>query len=176
MPEAKLHLLYLPMDQHRWWFPLMFNNGSAFRSYVGGTYDHNSLRNIMCSVDYYIGLVRYGDFNRVSLEAKACGTKLISYWGNPYADYWIPEGDQRIIATKLTEILKGNAIPRGTEEAPDIKETAEAMIKIYKEVIRGSYTESAIAQINDPASIPGGNGDAGDSGAGVPETVQSEKS
>jgi hypothetical protein len=102
---------------------------------------HEDLRNVFNSVDYYIGLVRYGDFNRISMEAKASGCKLISYTGNPYADYWLPEGDQRTMAGELIKILKGEVKPRANQtlepilEVPDISETAAEMIKIYEGLI-----------------------------------------
>ena len=70
-----------------------------------------------------------------NLEAKASGCKVISYTGNPYADYWVPEGDQRIIAKKLIKILKGDVKPKATQEVPDISETAAAMLKIYEEIL-----------------------------------------
>ena len=96
---AILHAHYLPMDQHRFWYPLISANGSSFRSFTSGAYmDSPSLRNAFVSCDYYLNLVRYGDFNSVGLEAKSTGCKVISYRGNPYADYWITEGDQRAMA------------------------------------------------------------------------------
>lgn len=136
MTNAALHVGYLPRDQHRWWFPLINQNGAAYKSYVTpDVMGHEDLRNVFNSVDYYIGLVRYGDFNRISMEAKASGCKLISYTGNPYADYWLPEGDQRTIAKKLVKILKGEVKPRTPLEVSDISETAAAMIKIYEGLI-----------------------------------------
>ena len=153
----------------------MFSNGSAFRSYIGGTCDHVNLRNIMCSVDYYIGLVRYGDFNRISLEAKACGCKVISYWGNPYADYWIPEGDQRIIATKLIEIFRGNVQPRETAEVPDIKDTAREMIKIYEDLLNGRDTKVNHTEVHNTSDVSGGNGAANADRPEIFETVQNKE-
>jgi hypothetical protein len=87
------------------------------------------------SVDYFIGLVRYGDFNRISLEANATGVKTISYSGNPYSDFWVPEGDQREIAKVLVEILNGNVEPRKKDIVPDIEETAKGMVKIYERIL-----------------------------------------
>jgi hypothetical protein len=134
--DARLHINYLPRDQHRWWFPLMFRNGTAYSSFSSANmYDHEALRNCFVSTDYYIGLVRYGDFNRICLEAKASGSKLISYIGNPYADFWVTEGDQRTIAQQLTGILKGEVEPRETQAVPSINETAEAMLEIYKGIL-----------------------------------------
>lgn len=133
--EARLHAIYLPRDQHRWWFPLVNRNGCSFSSYISPiAFDHNSLRNAFCSTDYYLGLVRYGDFNRICLEAKATGSKVISYRGNPYADFWITEGDQRIIAEELTKILRGEVEPRDTNPVGDIADTAKAMKEIYEKI------------------------------------------
>jgi hypothetical protein len=134
--KARLHLTYLPANQHRCWFPLINRNGSSFSSYASSkVFGHAELRNAFASVDYYIGLVRYGDFNRLSLEAKACGCTLISYIGNPYADYWIPEGDQRIIADVLISILRGEVEKRQTAEVPDIAVTAVGLMQLYTEVL-----------------------------------------
>lgn len=135
--DAQLHLIYLPRDQHRWWFPLMNRNGSAFKSYISpNTFGREDLRNAFCSVDYVTSFVRYGDFNRLTLEAKACGAKVISWTGNPYADYHIPEGDQRIQAQHLIEIFKGNTEQRKVAEVPDISETAKCMISIYERILQ----------------------------------------
>lgn len=134
--EARLHCHYVPSDQHRWWFPLVNRNGAYYRSFISGNrFNDAELLNAFNSVDYYIGLVRYGDFNRIALEAKASGTKVISYRGNPYADYWLTEGDQRIMAQELLEILRGNVKPRETVVIPDIGDTARAMIRIYERVL-----------------------------------------
>jgi hypothetical protein len=84
------------------------------------------------SVDFVLGLVRYGDFNQLSLQANAAGAKTISYRGNEYADYWVTEGDQREIAKELTSILKGEVAPRTKTPVPDIAETAAAMKAIYE--------------------------------------------
>ena len=167
--EAKLHATYLPNDQHRWFFPLVNRNGCSYGSYISPlAFDHNDLRNAFCSVDYFIGLVRYGDFNRLCLEANACGEvpgrarlpsspdipgesasniehrtlniehrtlKTISYAGNPYSDFWVPEGDQRVIAAELIKILNGEVEPRAKTPVPDQRETSEAMVKIYEGIL-----------------------------------------
>lgn len=135
-PEAKLHAGYLPLDLHRWFFPLVNSNGTSYGGYIGPyTYPHDSLRNIWKSVDFFIGLVRYGDFNRLCLEANAAGAKTISYPGNPYSDYWIPEGDQRVAAQELIRILKGDASPREKEPVPDFMDTAKGMKEIYEGIL-----------------------------------------
>jgi hypothetical protein len=127
-----LHVVYLPQDLHRWFFPFANANGAAYASHMSATVlSHEDLRTAFRSVDYQIGLVRYGDFNRVSLEANACGCKTISFNGNPYADFWIPEGDQRIIADALVSILNGTTPPRKKTVVPDISETVSALREIY---------------------------------------------
>jgi hypothetical protein len=136
---ALLHAAYLPNDMHRWWFPLVNRNGCSYGAHLSPiAFDHDNLRNAFCSVDYYIGLVRYGDFNRIGLEANACGTKTISYAGNEYSDYWITEGDQRVIAKELLAILNGETKPRSKTPVPDVKETAAAMIQIYEKLLNRS--------------------------------------
>lgn len=136
VPLARLHMLYLPRDQHRWWFPWMHANGTAFKTYIWGLpFAPNDLRNAFCSTDYYIGLVRYGDFDRVQLEARASGAKLISWAGNEYAHYWLHEGDQREQAKELIAILEGKVEPRQALDVPDRKQMAEAMVKIYERII-----------------------------------------
>jgi hypothetical protein len=133
IPNSHLHAIYIPNDQHRWFFPLVNRNGAAYRSTLSGIkFEHSELRNAFCSTDYFIGLVRYGEANRLFLEATASGAKTISYWGNTYADYWIHEGDQREMAKELVAILKGEVEPRKKDEVPDAIETAKVMKEIYE--------------------------------------------
>lgn len=136
-PGAHLHLVYVPRDQHRNWFPLLNRCGAGFRSYItAGAFSQEDLRNAFSSVDYVCSFVRYGDFNRLCLEAKSCGAKIISFKGNRFADYWIDEGDQRVQRDQLISILKQETVPaQVTEEVPDIMETAEAMKKIYERIL-----------------------------------------
>ena len=141
VPEVKgklprLHAAYLPRDVHRYFFPLVNRNGCSYSGFISQlAFSHTELLNVFNSVDYYIGLVRYGDFNRVALEANACGTKTISYKGNSYSDYWIEEGDQREMAKQLIAILNGEVEARKKEIVPDIEETAKGMIKIYERLL-----------------------------------------
>ena len=134
--DAHLHCIYLPRDQHRWFFPLINRNGASYKAHItGNSFNKEGLKNAFYSVDYVTSLVRYGDHNRLCLEAKACGAKVISYPGNPYADYWIKEGDQRVMAEELITILKGDLAPLAAQEPPDITETAQEMIKIYESIL-----------------------------------------
>lgn len=132
-PEAILHMHYIPLDTHRFWYPLMSANGVMYKSFSSGSYfSSTELRNAFCSVDYYISLVRYGDFNSVCLEAKASGCKVISYRGNPYADYLINEGSQIDMALELINIFKGETQPREVIKVPSLLDMANAMVKIYE--------------------------------------------
>lgn len=131
--KAVLHAHYLPMDQHRFWYPLLSANGTSFRAFTSGSYmDNISLRNAFVSCDYYLNLVRYGDFNSVGLEAKACGCKVISYKGNPYADFCIEEGSQIEMAEELIQIFEGKVEPNKTIEIVSLEVMANEMVKIYE--------------------------------------------
>jgi hypothetical protein len=136
IPTAHLHSVYLPTDQHRWFYPLINRNGCGFKTISAGViFDQDNLRNAFCSTDYFIGLVRYGDANRLSLEACATGCKMITYAGNEYADYWITEGDQRVISEELKNILSGKVTPRKKKEVTDVAETAKMMKEIYERIL-----------------------------------------
>jgi hypothetical protein len=130
---ACLHNIYMPRDMHRWIFPLVNANGASFSAHISPiTFPHESLRNVFKSIDYQVGLVRYGDFNQLSLQANAAGCTSISYAGNAYADYWITEGDQRVIASEMIAILAGQVEKRVKTPVPDISETALAFQAIYE--------------------------------------------
>lgn len=136
IPDACLHVNYLAQDLHRWYFPLINRNGASYGSHVSATlWPHEELRNVFKSIDLYANLVKYGDHNRVGMEAAVCGTKVISYRGNVYADYWLTEGDQRTIATDLVEILSGKREPR-MDKSPVPTDTAmaEAMKGVYESI------------------------------------------
>lgn len=137
IPEACLHACYLPNDQHRWYFPLVNANGASYGAHISPLAFHGTaLRNVFRSVDAMCGLVRYGDHNRLSLEASATGCKTISYKGNPYSTWWVDEGDQREMAKQMIAILKGQVEPRTDQrEVADINVTAQGMKTIYEELI-----------------------------------------
>lgn len=154
--EACLHVAYLPTLVHRFAELLAARNGSFRGAVIGNwSYDHNNLRNIFKSVDYYISPVRYGDHNRVSLEAAAAGTKLISYPGNIYADFWMPEGDQREVAKALIAIGKGEVAPRADKmPVPTEQEMAEATINVYERILDRPKTQWAVGATLSDALDP----------------------
>ena len=131
--NAVLHAHYIPQNQHHLWYPIITANAVITRAFISSTiFDSTTLRDAFSAVDYYVNPVRYGDFNTIGLQAKACGCKVISYKGNPYSDFWLDEGDQRVIARQLIDIFKGNVQPRVTEKVPVMEDMAKAMIKIYE--------------------------------------------
>ncbi len=129
-----LHNPYLPQDMHRWFFPLINRNGTSYAGHISPlAFDHDNLKNAFCSVDYFIGLVQKGDFNRLCLEANSCEVPTISYCGNPYSSYWINEGSQVEIAKQVAAILNKEVEPRKDKEmVPDILETAKGMLEVYE--------------------------------------------
>jgi hypothetical protein len=134
--KAVLHAHYLPMDQARFWYPLLMANGTSYRSFSSSSYmDAPSLRNAFVSVDYYLNLVRYGDFNSIGLEAKSAECKVISYKGNPYADFHITEGDQRVMAQELIDIFAGKTEANKTTEIASIEVMGNCMKGIYEELV-----------------------------------------
>jgi hypothetical protein len=137
LPEATLHANRVPQDMHRWFFPLINANGTSYAGFISPfAFAHEQLRDIFKSIDFFIGLVRYGDHNRVSMEAAAAGAKTISYTGNVYADYWIPEGDQREGAAELIRILSGEIEPRSAKQpVPSLRDTALGMIDVYRGIL-----------------------------------------
>lgn len=133
---ATLHCAYLATNTHRQFFPWANRNGAAYGAHLSPlTFGHHVLRDIFKSIDFFIGLVRYGDFNRLCLEANAAGAKTISYPGNPYSDFWVPEGDQRATAAELIRILKGEVQPRAKDDVASFFDTARAMEAIYRGIL-----------------------------------------
>jgi glycosyltransferase involved in cell wall biosynthesis len=132
LPDARAHFINIPYDQHRWWMPLSYMNGARYSTYISPSkLNKEQLRNFVCAADFYYSPVQYGDFNRMSLEALACGAKIISFVGNEYAQYWIPEGDHRVQVERLMDIITGKVTERPVKQVPHIKETAIEMLKIY---------------------------------------------
>lgn len=139
--DAKLHAVNVPLDHNRFLFPLINRNGASYHSYITNrVFSPEELRNAFCSTDYCANLVRYSDHNYVGLQAAACGAKVISYKGNPYATHWVDFGDQRILAQQLSAILRNEAEPRIAEKPVSIARTAERMKEIYLSLGSGSPT------------------------------------
>jgi len=133
--QARLHAIYVPRDQHRVWFPLLNRCGCSFFSYVSDTVlGPADLRNAFISSDFYLNLVRYGDHDLTGLQAKACGARVISYRGNPYADYWLTEGSQVTMAEELGAILRGEVAPRETQAVPTLAEMTAGYLAVYERI------------------------------------------
>lgn len=133
---AKLHAVYVPRDMHAVFHPWVYGNGCAFHGFISPiTFDWEGLRNAFQSTDFTIGLVRYGDHNQLGLQAAASGATTISYQGNPYADFWVPEGDQRGIRDALIPILAGDVSPREKTPAPTLEAMCQAMVAIYERIL-----------------------------------------
>ncbi len=141
LDNASLHACYLAENLHRHFSPIINRNQAGYGMHWSAfVFNHDTLRNIFKSIDFFAGLVRYGDFNHLSLQAAASGARTISYRGNPYADHWITEGDQRVMALEMLEILRGDAKPRADKSpVPDVAETAKGMQAIYKGVLKRTY-------------------------------------
>ncbi len=140
VPEATLHAPNTPHNQHRHVFPLVNANGTAHRAHVSPMrFNDEDTRNALRSVDFHCGFVRYGDHNCTSMEAAAVGTPCISYRGNPYAHFWITEGDQREMAKELVAILRGETKAREVTPVPDAAETHAAMVRVYERICARVY-------------------------------------
>lgn len=150
LDEAVLHVVNIPGGLQRFVDVLSARYGSLHGAIIGAwSYDHANLRNILKSVDYYVSPVRYGDFNRMSMEAGASGVQVISYPGNDYADYWIPEGDQRRVAAELIRIGKGDVEPRAKSPVPTERDMAEATVHVYERILDRPQTNFALGEIPD---------------------------
>ncbi len=136
-PEARFHLHYIPWPMHRHFIDLANTNGAAYRSYISaGTFKHKQLRNIWKAFDYFWSPVRYGDTNHLFMQAAATGLTTISYAGNPYADFWIREGDQREMAKDMIAIFKGDVAPRADKlPVPSLEAMGRQMIGVYERIL-----------------------------------------
>ncbi len=137
LDEAYLHATNLPGTLQRFVDVLAARYGSLYGGIYGSwNYDPTNLRNILKQIDFYISPVRYGDHNRMSLEAAAAGAKVISFEGNEYADFWMREGDQRRIAHDIIAIGKGDVEPRADKKpVPTEREMAEAAVNVYERIL-----------------------------------------
>jgi hypothetical protein len=138
---GSLHVCYLAENIHRTFAPLINRLDAGYAMHWSAfTFSHPKLRDVFKSIDFFVGLVRYGDHNRVQLEASAAGARTISYRGNPYTDYWITEGDQRVMAMEMLSILRGDVAPRKDKSpVPDMEETARGMQDVYKSVLARTH-------------------------------------
>lgn len=133
---ARLHAHNIHFGLHQFFIDLANSNGAAYGSYLSAaTYPHEGLRDIWKGFDFFLSPVRYGDHNCVFLQAAATGLKTISYVGNVYADYWIPEGDQREMANALVAIFKGEVQPRSKLPVPTLEDMGAAMIGVYASIL-----------------------------------------
>jgi glycosyltransferase involved in cell wall biosynthesis len=136
LPSAKFHIFNQPMDQIRWWNSLMTRNGSVYRAYVSNhQLPTHELLQVFHGANFLLSPVRFGDFNRLCLEALAAGCKVISFAGNPYSHFWVTEGDQRKQAEEIYQILAGNVV----EMVPEVKpvsnlESAKHMKALYERI------------------------------------------
>lgn len=153
IPTARLHAHYIPNNIHRFFIDLANSNGAGYRSYLSATvYPHTELRCMWKSVDFFLGPVRYGDHNTLSMQAGAAGARVISYRGNPYADFWITEGDQRQIAVELAAIFRGDVPPRADKlPVPDLADMGHAMVAIYQGALDQARSRPFVPP---PAPIP----------------------
>lgn len=136
VPQAHLHAHYIPLDLHRILVDLANTNGAAYSATISSkTYTHEQLRNIWKGVDFNLATTRYGDNTCLTMEAEAAGLKTISYPGNAYASYWIPEGDQRDMADALIQIFDGRTPMREKLPVPDLADMGRAMLAIYHRVL-----------------------------------------
>lgn len=155
LDNASLHVCYLAENLHRYFAPIIDRNAAGYGMHWSAfTFAHNRLRSVFKSIDYFIGLVRYGDHNRLSLEANAAGATTISYRGNPYSDFWITEGDQRSMAFELLQILRGDVAPREKSPVPDSKDTAAAMLAIYESTLVKHYVPGFTLPFSEPKPRP----------------------
>lgn len=150
LEQAVLHINNIPGAIQRFVDILAVRTGALRGAYIGTwSYDAANLRNILKSIDYYVSPVRYGDFNRISMEAGAVGAKVISFPGNDYADYWIPFGDQRDTAKALIQIGRGEMEPRHRLPVPTEQDMAQAMATVYERVLDRPQTNFALGGIPD---------------------------
>lgn len=155
LDQAYLHATNLPGTLQRFVDVMAARYGSLYGGIFGSwNYDPANLRNILKQVDFYISPVRYGDHNRMSLEAGAAGAKVISFEGNEYADFWMREGDHRRIAKDIIAIGKGDVQPRADKlPVPTERQMAEAMVNVYERILDRPQTQFAPG-VEMPDAIP----------------------
>jgi hypothetical protein len=136
-PSAHIHAHYIPLDMHRVLVDLANTNGAAFAATISSrTFDHANLRDFWKGADFMLATTRYGDNTLLTMQAEAASLKTISYTGNQYASYWMPEGDQRVMADVLAKIFRGETEPRSDKlPVPDILDLGRGMVAIYERVL-----------------------------------------
>lgn len=154
LDQATLHICNLPGALQRFVDVLATRTGALKGAIIGSwSYDTNNLRNILKSIDYYVSPVRYGDFNRMSMEAGAAGAKVISFPGNEYADYWMPFGDQRETAKALIAIGRGEMEPRQKLPVPTLRDMAIACTNVYERILERPLTDFSAGDLPDALPI-----------------------
>lgn len=135
VPEAHLHAHYIPFELHRWFVDIANTNGASYSATITPKYwNHPSLRELWRGCDFLWATTRYGDPTCLSQQAEASGLKVISYAGNPYASYWVPEGDQRVLAEHVVAIVRGEVAPRDKTPIPTLDAMARETVKVYERV------------------------------------------
>jgi glycosyltransferase involved in cell wall biosynthesis len=136
IPQAFLHAHYIPFDMQRFLIDLANSNGAAMRAVLTArTFSHETLRNLWKGCDFMLATTRYGDNTCLTMQAEAAGLKTISYTGNQYASYWMPEGDQRMMAVELIRIFAGETPMRDKTPVPDLADMGRAMVAVYERVL-----------------------------------------
>jgi hypothetical protein len=70
------------------------------------------------------------------MEAGASGLPVISYPENAYADSWLHEGDQRMMARDLIAIGRGDVAPRADKTPIPTEEVmSRAMLAVYEAIV-----------------------------------------
>lgn len=135
-PQAFLHAHYIVFDMQRFLVDFANSNGCAYRANITArTFSHESLRTMWTGFDFNLATTRYGDNTVLTMQAEAAGLKTISYPGNAYASYWMPEGDQRVMAKTLSAIFAGDVPMRVKEPVPSLEEMGRAMEAVYARVL-----------------------------------------
>lgn len=135
-PLAHLHAPSIPFDQHRFMVDLANSNGAAYGATISAKrYSHKQLRGFWKACDFNLATTRYGDNTLITMQAEAAGLRTISYNGNEHASFWIPEGDQRTMATELLKIFSGETPERAKTPVPDLLEMGRGMLAVYERVL-----------------------------------------
>lgn len=175
IPGATLHVANVPANLLPQIKLMTARSGAVYGTVAGSwTYDANNLRNIFKQVDFYLSTVRYGDHNRMSMEAGASGLKVISYPGNLYADYWMREGDIRETIKDLISILDGTTPPRADKlPVPTEADMAHGMIHVYQRILGQPLTDFAVGEIPDALDVTLRDAMLSATGAGLNEVSPS---